>query len=235
MKRSFPQLLRQASRLIAVSAATQSQPFGIDDKAEAVGQVATNRDIYRVYATPGKAFDDIINKGAADGFWKAVKSSAWDRAAKILNREGSRLKSTIIDNFDGGAQHRQLRNSQGRISPNQKAVMVVRNPSALKTYVTSEMAKVGQGKGGWASCARALGGVRGLPRWITKHNSPGSVLENYASRAMRVTMINQVPYADSLMTPAQKSEAVQIAMDRLLRSIQIASSGRGRTVPSIDA
>lgn len=235
MKRSIPQLLRQASRLIAVSAATQAQPFGIDDKAEAVGQVATNRDIYRVYATPGKAYEDIQNQGAAAGFWKAVKISAWDRAAKILNREGSRLKNTTIDNFDGGAQHRQLRNSQGRISPNQRAVMVVKNPSALKTYVTSEMAKVGQGKGGWASCARALGGVRGLPRWITKHGSPGSVAENYSFPTMRVTMINQVPYADSLMTPAQKAEAVQIAMDRLLKSMRIASTGRGRTVPSIDA
>lgn len=235
MQRSIPQLLRQASRLIAVSAATQAQPFGIDDKAEAVGQVATNRDIYRVYATPGKAFEDITNSGAANGFWKAVKSSAWDRAAKILNREGNRLKSTVIGDFDGGSQHRQLRNSQGRISPNQRAVMVVKNPSALKTYVTSEMAKVGQGKGGWASCARALGGVRGLPRWITKHNSPASVSENYTSQNMRISMINQVPYASSLMTPGQKAEAVQIAMDRLLKSMQIASSGRGRTIPSIDA
>ncbi len=230
MKNSLPGLMRQAGRLASVSLAFQTQPFGDDEKAEALGKVATNRDIYRVYATPGKAYDDIKDPGAQAGFWKAVKMSAWDRAGKILLREGSRLKSTLIDNFDGGAQHRQLRNNQGRIPSSQKPAMIVKDPQKLKGYVSTEMGKVGQGKGGWATCARILGGIRGIPRWITKHNSPGQAIENYGASFTSITLINQVPYASAILSPSQKSEAVSIAMQRLFKSIQIAERNRGKAI-----
>lgn len=235
MKNSLPGLMRQAGRLAAVSLATQAQPFGTDAASEALGKVATNRDIYKVYATPGKAYDDIQNAGLQAGFWKAVKTSAWDRAAKILTKAGGALKSTPIDNFDGGAQHRQLRNNRGRISPSQKPVMIVKNPQALKTYVAAEMNKVGFGKGGWATCARILGGIRGIPRWVSKHNSPGQAIERYGADITSITLINQVPYASAILTPGQKSQAVQIAANRLFRSIQVAERNRGRAVVLSDA
>ncbi len=234
LKTSIPAVLHQAGRLAAVSCAFQAQPFGIDEKAQALGVVATTRDIYRVYATPGKAYDDIQDPGAQAGFWKAVKTSAWDRAAKILNREGSRLKGTLIDNFDGGAAHRQLRNGQGRIPSSQKPVMVVKNSQTLKSYVASETKKVGFGKGGWAACARALGGTRGIPGWISRQDSPGTVIENYGATAMSVTMTNQVPYASEILSPSQKQEAVRIAFDKLRASIQIALRHNGKAAP-IDA
>jgi len=229
MKNSLPGLMRQAGRLCAVSLAFQTQPFGDSEKSEAIGKVATNRDIYRVYTTPGKAFEDIQDRRAQSGFWKAVKSSAWDRAKKILARSGSALKSTTIGDFDGGAAHQQLRNSRGRIPPSQKPVMIVRNPSALKTYVSMEVRKVGQGKGGWATCARILGGVRGIPRWITKHDSPGTAIQDYGAARTSITLINQVPYATAILSPSQKADAVRIAVERLFRSIQIAQRNRGKS------
>jgi hypothetical protein len=234
LKTSMPAVLHQAGRLCAVSAAFQAQPFGIDEKAQALGVVATTRDIYRVYATPGKAYDDISDDGAKAGFWKAVKTSAWDRAAKILNREGSRLKGTLIDNFDGGAQHRQLRNNQGRIPASQKPVMVVKDAQKLKSYVLTETKKVGFGKGGWAACARALGGTRGIPGWISRQNAPGTVIENYGATVMSITMTNQVPYASAILSSAQKQEAVRIAMDKLRASIQIALQHTGKA-PALNA
>ncbi len=231
LKTSLPAVLHQAGRLAAVSCAFQAQPFGIDEKAQALGVVATTRDIYRVYATPGVAWKDIQDKGAQAGFWKAVKTSAWDRAAKILNRSGARLKSTIIDSFDGGAQHRQLRNNQGSIPASQKPVMIVKDAQKLKSYVVAEIKKVGFGKGGWAACARALGGTRGIPGWISRQGSPGLVMENYGASVMSITMTNQVPYASAILSPAQKSEAVRIAMDKLRKSISIAMQGRGKAAP----
>lgn len=230
LKNSLPGLMRQAGRLCAVSLSFQTQPFGDSAQSEALGKVATNRDIYRVYATPGKAFTDIQDTGAQKGFWKAVKTSAWDRAKKILAREGTNLKYTPIDNFDGGSAHRQLRNNQGRIPPSQKPVMIVRDPQKLKSYVATETAKVGAGKGGWATCAAILGGTRGIPRWITKHGSPGQVSENYGTDFTSITLINQVPYASSILSSSQKAEAVRIAVDRLFRSIQIAQRNRGRAL-----
>ncbi len=231
LKTSLPGVFHNVGRLVAVSLAKQTQPFGDSPVSQALGVVATTRDIYRVYATPGKAWKDINNEGAADGFWKAVKSSAWDRAAKIINRAGARLKNVPIDNFDGGAQHRQLRNNQGRIPPSQRPVMIVKNPSTLKTYVSEEAGKVGAGKGGWATCALALGGTRPLHAWITKHNSPGTVAESYSSTPMFITMTNHIPYATEILSPAQKSEAVRIAMEKFRTSVRKAMQGNGRVDP----
>ncbi len=231
LKTSLPAVLHQAGRLCAVSAAFQAQPFGIDEKAQALGVVATTRDIYRVYATPGVAWKDIQDKGAQAGFWKAVKTSAWGRAAKILNRAGAVFKNTPIDNFDGGALHRQSRNNSGRVPKRLAPAVIVKDPSKLKTYVATEAGKVGFGKGGWASCARALGGTRGIPGWISRQNAPGTVIENYGATVMSITMTNQVPYASSILSPAQKQEAVRIAMDKLRASIQIALQHTGKAAP----
>src|SRR6267142_2725199 len=88
MKNSLPGLMRQAGRLCAVSLAFQAQPFGDSDKSEALGKVATNRDIYKVYTTPGKAYSDISDPKQQAGFWRAVNRSSWEAAAKILQRAG---------------------------------------------------------------------------------------------------------------------------------------------------
>ncbi len=219
LKNSLPGYLRQEARLIAVSLATETQPFGVSATSQAVGQVATSRDIYHVYATPGTAWKDITDAGAQAGFWEAVKTSAWDRAAKILNRSGNVLKGTPIENFDDGALHRQFRNKQGRIAKSQKPVMIVRNPAKLKTYVAREQKKVGFGKGGWSTCAAQLGGTRGIPGWVSRQDAPGDVHEDYGTDISKVTLINQVPYASEILSPAKKQDAIAIAMDRLRKSI----------------
>ncbi len=229
LKNSLPGLMRQAGRLTAVSLAYQAQPFGDDDKAEALGKVATNRDIYKVYTTPGKAFSDISDPKMAKAFWTAVNKQLWAKAQAILQRFGHALRSTPIATFDGGAQHRQVRNNRGRVTGAQKPVMIVRDPQRLAKYVASETDKVGQGKGGWASCARVLGGVRGIPRWITNHKSPAAVSEKYGTDVTEIILTNKVPYASEILTASQKSQAVDIAHDKLLKSIQIAERHAARS------
>jgi hypothetical protein len=219
IKNSVPGFLRQEARLTAVELARRTQPFGDGPAPRAVGEAATTADIYRVYATPGKAYDDIQGS-AKSAFWRAVKASAWGRAATILSRFGNALKGVSIQPFDDGAAHRQLRNNQGRIPKSQKPTMIVRNPSALKSYVDSEVKKVGEGKGGWSTCADALGGTRGIPGWVSRQNSPGRVIESYKAELSSVTMTNQVPYADQILTETEKQNAIDIAAERLGKSVK---------------
>lgn len=222
LKNSVPGYLRQEARLVAVSLAIQTQPFGDSATSQAIGQVAVSRDIYRVYATPGTVYKDIIDPGAAAGFWKAVKTSAWDRATRIIQRASANFKSTPIQQFDGGSSHQNLRNNQGRIPQSQKPAMIVTNPTAIKTYITAEQKKVGFGKGGWSACARALGGTRGIPGWVSRQDSPGTVVENYKAERSSVVMTNEVPYASEILSPSQKQEAINVALDRLRKSILVA-------------
>ncbi len=225
LKNSLPGLMRQQGRLTAVSLAFQAQPFGIDDKAQALGQVATNRDIYKVYATPGKAYADISDPKKQAAFWSCMKKGLWDRAQKIISTAGKALKFSPILPFDGGTAHQSLRNNRGRITGAQKPVMIVQDPKRVEAYVKKEVAKVGTGKSGWASCARALGGVAGIPGWITRHNAPATVVENYGDGTeVEIVLTNQVPYASEILTGPQKSEAIDIANDKLLKSIRIAES-----------
>ncbi len=222
IKNSVPGYLRQEARLAAVSLAFQTQPFGDNATTKASGEAAVSRDIYRVYTTPGKAFEDIQDKHEQAGFWKAVKTSAWGRAATILARSGVALKSTLIDNFDGGASHRQLRNNRGGINQGQKPVMIVKDAAKLKSYIKFEQKKVGEGKGGWATCARNLGGTRGIPGWVSRQNSPGQVIENYAADKSSVSMTNLVPYASEILTQSAQQDALRIAEDKLRKSIMTA-------------
>ncbi len=224
-KNSLPGYLRQEARLTAVALAFQTQPFG--DNSQGAGIAATATDIRRVYATPGQAWDDIGGAFKASfGFWKAAKSRDWTRAQKILNRAGTKFKLTPIQPFDGGAAHRQLRNNQGRIPKSQKPVMIVQDATRLKTYVDSETKKVGFGKGGWAACARALGGTRGIPGWVSRQKSPGTVAERYNTAISSVVMTNEVPYASEIINQAGKAEAIRIAGERLAKSIRTAALQR---------
>ncbi len=222
-KNSLPGYLRQEARLTAVALAFQTQPFG--DNSQAAGIAATATDIRRVYITPGQAYDDLDPK-AQPGFWKAVSARAWDRAQRILRRSARNFSSTQIQPFDGGAAHRQLRNNQGRIPKSQKAVMIVQDAAKLKSYVDSETKKVGFGKGGWAACAQALGGTRGIPGWVSRQKSPGTVAERYHTAISSVVMTNEVPYASEIITAAGKADALAIAAERLAKSIRIAVAQR---------
>ncbi len=218
-KNSLPGYLRQEARLTAVALAFQTQPFG--DNSEGVGIAATATDIRRVYATPGQVFKDISNAEAAAGFWKAVKTRKWDQAQKIVNREAAKFKFTPIQAFDGGAEHRKLR-SHGRVSKSQKPVMIVKNPVTLRIYIDSETKKVGFGKGGWAACARDLGGTRGIPGWVSRQKSPGYAVGSYNTAISTVVMVNAVPYASEIITASGKADAIRIARERLAKSIRTA-------------
>ncbi len=220
MKNSVPGFLRQEARLVAVECARRAQPFGDNATTQKVGQVATSSDIYRVYTTPGAVYEAFPNEGVAKVFWFHFKSGRYSEASGIVNKSCLKFAGIPIDNFDGGAAHSRLRNNQGRISKSQRPVMIVKNPRELKNYVESEEKKVGFGKGGWATCAKSLGGTRGIPGFVSRQNSPGQVIENYKAELSSVTMTNQVPYASEILTEYEKQNAINIGKDRLGKSVK---------------
>src|SRR5215469_6431578 len=222
LKNSLPGIMRQEARLACVDLAYVTQPYGNDEASRFEGQIAVNRDVYKVYTTPGKAYDDISPPEKQKAFWRFVNRSQWDKAQQILSANGKALKFTPIQAFDGGAAHQQHRNRLGKINESQKPVMIVKDPEKIKAYIASEVAKVGEGKGGWATCAKQLGGTRGIPGWVSRQGSPGSVEEHYDQAKVKIIMTNQVPYASDILDDAHKAQAVNISIDRLLKSIRIA-------------
>jgi hypothetical protein len=222
--RSIEQELDRAGRLISVSLATSAQPFGLDG-ARARGQGATAGDIRRCYATPSNVFEAFADDRQAARFWRALKAGNFARAQGIMQRNCPKFANKEIKPFDGGAAHRAVRNNRGRVSPKQEPIFVVQTSRNLTAYIKTEVAHVGEGKAGWAACAKILGGTRGLPQWITRlagKLSPGFVGKNYSGQVKTVRLENQVRYAQNLLSAGDKAQAVKIGIDRMTKGIMVA-------------
>jgi hypothetical protein len=228
---TLPEQLRRAGRLVAVSLATSAQPYGLTDNSRAIGETATGRDVRKCYATPADVFKAFPEKKLANAFWYEIKRGNWSRAQGIMQARCPQFRSREIKPFDGGAAHRAARNSRGRVPKNQQPAFVVQTTRDLLAYLKNEVAQVGKGKGGWASCAKALGGTRGLPQWITRHKSPGSVIEDQNKERPTITLRNDVEYAQSILSSVDKRIAVSIGLNRLSNAVFTEERHIARTNP----
>jgi hypothetical protein len=220
LQATLPEQLRRAGRLVAVSLATSTQPYGDNDAARILGEKATARDIHRVYATPAQVYSAIGDQKIAAGFWKAVSAGAWSKAQAIINKFCPAFAGVPIGKALDPSLHRGARDRRGRISEKQRPLQIV-SPGQLKGYTNQEVGKVGLGKSGWAICAKILGGTRGIPQWVTRHNkiSSGTVIEDRNPTHPTITLRNELSYAEQILSEADKAEAVQIGMERLAKAL----------------
>jgi hypothetical protein len=220
--------MNAAGRLISVSLATSAQPYGTGTDALRAGATAVRSDIKRIYATPSDVFAALSRSTggpqAAKAFYAALGKGDFASCKRLIAASGANEFATAeIGHFDGGTLHKARRNKRGRIPATQKILIIVTNRAALRAYIDREVDSVGWGKAGWANCARTFkdkGATRGLPSWITRHkNAPASVAIRQAPDGsnVTVTMFNQVEYAENLLTDSDKSEAIGIGVDRLVK------------------
>ena len=225
------QEMMDIGRLVAVSCATSTQPYGVSESSRKNGEAAVHRDIYKIYCTPGMVYGEIANSdvGAAKSFYKAFRSGDYLTAISLIHAYAPKFNLVQIQQFDNGKLHKERRNRRGRVSKAQKNISLVTNPRALQRYVAAEKAKVGYAKAGWANCARAFregrAGTRGLPGWVTRHRgAPASAAVNVgAGNLITLVMRNNVEYAQFVLTPAAKAEAVGIGLYRFRQGAKIAA------------
>lgn len=243
--KSFKDVLKKESRLIAVRLAYQTQPFGNDSTAQNKGKGAVSSDIRRVYRSTADAFEAIANsQGAPSGnksqtpeqasraFWFYSKRKQWSKANKILHNTRARgYIGTPIGAMDNGAKHRSARyGKRMRVSKNQFPLLIVDSPNKLKAYITKIEKRVGTAKAGWAGCARLLGGTRGIKAWVVSNSNSSKptarALYNGSTSgfAGSYQVSNLVPWADVCLTPSQRDEAVQIQKRNMMKEMQIVNS-----------
>jgi hypothetical protein len=226
VRKTAREMLTREARLVAISCAKSSQPFGTGADARRAGRFRTLSDIYRVYATPGHAYSDIGSQKAANAFWWAIKNGKADKALGILRWGGNLLRNVPIGSFDDGALHQQNRDPQtGRVRA-KTPKLIVRDPSRIAPYVIERQDHVGFGKSGWSGIARQLGSIRGLKvsgditaNWITRQSGPGTVVWSGSVDHPVVTMTSKVRYASQILSERDKRIAISIAQSRLRRSL----------------
>jgi hypothetical protein len=224
--------LGQFGRLVAISCAKSTQPFGTGDKARSDGRNRVAADIYRVYTTPGKAYADIANRNekAAKAFWSALNRGDLAKAIGILRKDGLLLRHVPIERFDSGTLHMTKRNSRtGRVAASQRPLMIVRNPRQLEAYIKKRQANVGFGKSAWSDIARQLGSIRGLresgditANWITRNGGKGTIQWMGSHEAPVLRLTSTVSYGGRILPERDRRIAIDIAYGRLLQSFRAA-------------
>jgi hypothetical protein len=242
-KISFSKAIKQQGRLVAVNLAFQTQPFGDGSSAKEKGQGAVSRDIKRVFK-PAKNTTGVIKRSdtqpgqtktqnaeqAARVFAGYVLRGQNAKATEILQRLNiPKYFSAIVAPVDG-AKHQSARHGSRRTVPkNQFVGLVIPKENTLESYVKKISQNVGIAKGGWADCAKKLGGSRGIPGWASRHagkRAKGSVLDNSSGTGddQSVTMTNHVPWIDKCLNAGQIQRALDIQKEKMTKAIEIALS-----------
>lgn len=211
-------------RATATEMARLAVPYGTGQSSKELGENAVRRDIGRVYATPRRAWEDISGKRERGAFWYRLKQGDTAAAEDILNASGNELRGARLEKFDGGAEHRTLRNSRGRV-PSRRPRIVVTDSKKLEAYVKTEVAKVGTAKGGFADIVRAIGGrIRGLKQrddigagWITRHaRGHGKAFHGGSKEHLTLTIRNTVPYSKDTLEGENLAIAQRVGRGRAI-------------------
>jgi hypothetical protein len=218
-----------AARLTCVSLARSTQPYGIGPSSQAAGEKRTRLDIYSVFTTPGVIYQSIKAKGREDvasAFWNATQSNNRTLMATLLQAESINLP--IVDSPDPTIP-RFGSSRRGRNRQSLRQIVVGRGK--LAQFVAQKKRNVGFAKAGFAQAADDLGGHRGIPLWASgrhrriRHGH--STIDRSATEPL-VEITNSTRYIDQILDPLQIIKAIDIAYDRILKKMTIATRARTR-------
>lgn len=237
-RKSWPEVIRSQGRLIAVNLAFQTQPFG-NDEGRTLGEGKVRSDIFKVYAAPGQVYKKIKeqSESQAKAFWSLLKKGKFQSAKTFLSRLGiSEYEFAEIGYMDKGESHKNAKRSipyRTRISRNQKPFLIVADTKKLDPYITLISKRVGMTKSGWATCAKILGGTRGIPQWVTRHASKvgkGYVMDRTSGENPYVILVNEIPWVDKCLNEGQMQRALDIQKEKMIRATDIAMQKQAKAM-----
>ncbi|MDR1304261.1 MAG: hypothetical protein LBK76_03460 [Verrucomicrobiales bacterium] len=238
--------LRQIMQRVAIRLAIETQPFGNSKAAQRQSEGAIYKDLFG-----GKRWNVKFGGGRAGIF--APMNPAMLAATVEFYGDGNTVRLFVKKNGDVYGTDRALYRPaatltemaeqhvkyfrNGRMTAAGGATrdigrwkfidkMVVSQKGAKK-YFTQVIARVGRAKGGWAACARLLGGTGGLLKFITRHPGEGEIVEVTGARPS-LTIINRVPYVSAILSERQIQVALKIAQDWFVHYANAAARAAAR-------
>lgn len=214
-EKSIREVIRAQARLLAVELARRTQPFGDGPDAQEQGRKATRRDIRRVFKGPDDMrarFQGSLPGTLGASILRYIESGSITRLREVLASLSRPINvtSTLDPNF-----HQKQRNSRGRI-PKGRRMIYVADQSAIDEYIVAEEKLVGKAKGGWAAAARALGGARGIPSWVSRQKSAGGITNRLDSKtAPAVVLRNSVSYASVAISTPEIANAFTVQRNKM--------------------
>jgi hypothetical protein len=239
--------MRIQARMLCVSLANSTQPFGKDASAKATGEKAVTRDIDRVYKSGPTAVRDIASlplprgKTATQNAKQAAAALAGLLQGRTTGKRGAKIVSaaqdlldrinykpyvnTRIGVFDQGQAHNKARFGRRKSVPkNQFVSQVVTKDSQLTKYFKEKRGNVGIAKSGWAVCAGLLGGFKGIPKWVYRHTGGGRVNDQSGKGLGIVSkpfiqMTNTIPWINAVISTATIQKSIDIQITKMIKRL----------------
>jgi hypothetical protein len=240
--------MRIQARMLCVSLANSTQPFGDDNKAKTIGEKAVTRDIDRVYKTGSTAVREIAALPLPRG--KTATQNAKQAAAALAGLLGGKGKgkgkqkskigeaqnlldrirykpyvNTQIGVFDQGQAHNKARFGRRKSVPkNQFVSQVVTKDSQLTKYFKEKRGNVGIAKSGWAVCAGLLGGFKPIPKWVYRHTGGGRVNDQSGKGLGIVSkpfiqMTNTIPWINAVISTSTIQKSIDIQIRKMIKRL----------------
>lgn len=197
------EVLPSQMRLFAADLAFNTRPLGRTTASQKKGHELVEKRILQVYPSVGMMAEILASNGesAKGRFISYIKKKKYSSAAAMLNDTLSSNYS--VGNFDGGKLHQEQQFSK-RVNNR----LVVIDHKKVTSYITAKKKLVGFAKGGFATAARQLGGVRGIPGFATRQNSPGTGSVTGDGKTLTITLTNQVKYIEHALDAHGEQRAI---------------------------
>lgn len=216
--RSMVDQIIAAARLVSVSLATSTQPYGLGKNVHTGMQDKIAVQINRVFRTPPSVFSELERKDewSANLFWKAYKYNDESLMQDVMNANGINLSVAASPSPE---LHAKARTKKGNVHKNYRARQLVTQEFALDWYILRKKSMAGFAKAAWAKAADACGGHRGIPAWASSEHpsAPGGARITRDPVRPSVIIENHVDYISDIITEAEIEKAITIAYERMLK------------------
>lgn len=204
--KTVKEALPAQARLFAADLAFNTRPIGKSPSEQKKGQEKVARRINEVYLDVGAAVNILKRKSESLGkaFSAMIRRKDYRAAEELINRHGGGRSRFEVGPFDGGALH-QKQQFSARVTVRRVCV----DKAKVAQYIRSVQKLVGFAKGGFATAARQLGGVRGIPGYATRQKAPGKGSVKGDGKTLEVTLQNDVRYIDKALDRAGEERATQ--------------------------
>lgn len=197
------EVLPSQMRLFAADLAFNTRPIGKTSAGQKEGHAKVESRIRTVYPSVGMMAEMCGKREERlkTTFIALVKRRKFPQAAKLLNDLFS--GNYQVGQFDGGQLHKKQQFTR-RVND----ILVVTNYPKVNAYVREKKSLVGFAKGGFATAARQLGGVRGIPGFATRQKAPGTGSVTGTGNKLTVTMTNNVKHIEHALDKHGEARAI---------------------------
>lgn len=237
--KGLAEITRANARVFAVELANRTQPWtGKNSKgSEVLARVSktVTKDVKKIIKG-NDDFENYIHGAIQDDRIKhrlldVARAKRYDILGKIMFNCGIITSESNIFQINGEDSHKdahlKFRDGKGRTkSPSGEKYI---SKSGLNSYINKVLKRIGYTKSGWAECARKIGGLsgdgaRGIPAFAKRQRGNNWKVDDNSSKEgnPNFVMTNTTPWIDRMLKQSDASDAMRIAREKMIKSMQTA-------------